>query len=157
MRVKNREKWKLFGKIVELIELCKEVWKEPPWNEHFWTNEMVKEYALARGETILLAIIKKEVVGFTWGYGIPKEKFPFLKSFFDYRLFYIDGLAVKKDYRRIGIDSFLLKRLLEKALKEGFQYAIYEPIYVLMPVIFTERVGLRYRDKMSKNKKSFYD
>ena len=66
--------------------MYKEIWKEPPWDEDFWTDELVDEdvkFALSQTDFAGKVATRKTeselfVVGFTWGYQLPKDKFPFL-------------------------------------------------------------------------------
>jgi ribosomal protein S18 acetylase RimI-like enzyme len=55
------------------------------------------------------------IVGFTWGYELPIQKFPFLSKLVDKKSIYIDELAVKKEYRRKGIGKALTNSLIEDA------------------------------------------
>jgi len=107
-----------------LVELYKEIWKEPPWNEFFWTSEMVDEdinFALSQKDFIgKLALNSNNVVGFTWGYKLPLEKFPFLKEVVGEDVIYIDELAVKSDFRRRKIGSMLTNMLIEDASRLGY-------------------------------------
>lgn len=104
-----------------LVKLYKEVWKEPPWNEYFWTDKMANEdidYALKQKDFISkLAVNTNIVKGFTWGYFLPKEKFQFLNLD---EAVYIDELAVKKELRKIGIGTRLTEMLINDARKLGY-------------------------------------
>lgn len=105
-----------------LVKLYKEVWKEPPWNEFFWTDEMVNEdvnYALKQKDFIgKLALSSNNVKGFTWGYFLPKENFQFLDL---KEAVYIDELAVRKDFRKMGIGTRLTDMLISDAKKLGYE------------------------------------
>lgn len=65
-----------------------------------------------------LAINSNSVKGFTWGYFLPKEKFPFLKNL---EAIYIDELAVEKNFRRKYIGFKLTDLLIEDAKKFGYK------------------------------------
>jgi ribosomal protein S18 acetylase RimI-like enzyme len=104
-----------------LVSLYKEIWKEPPWNESFWTDKMVNEdidYAKNQGDFIgKLATNSMNVVGFTWGYRLPLDKFPFL----DFKnSIYVDELAVRKDFRKKGIGTRLTEMIIEDARRLGY-------------------------------------
>jgi ribosomal protein S18 acetylase RimI-like enzyme len=105
-----------------LVKLYKDVWKEPPWNEFFWTDEMVDEdinYALKQKDFIgKLAVNSGNVKGFTWEYSLPKEKFQFLDL---NEAVYIDELAVRKDFRKMGIGTRLTDMLINDARKLGYE------------------------------------
>lgn len=66
-----------------LVKTYKKIWKEPPWNENFWTDKMVNkdiDYALYQKDFIgKLAVNSNIVRGFTWGYSLPKEKISILR------------------------------------------------------------------------------
>jgi ribosomal protein S18 acetylase RimI-like enzyme len=107
-----------------LIDLYKEIWKEPPWNEFFWTDKMVDDdisFALDQKDFIgKLALCSNDVVGFTWGYKLPFEKFPFLKGVTRDETIYIDELAVRSDFRRRKIGATLTNLLIENAIGLGY-------------------------------------
>lgn len=107
-----------------LVKLYKEIWKEPPWCEYFWTDKMVNEdidYALSQKDFIgKLAVNSNNVKGFTWGYLLPKEKFQFLDL---KEAIYIDELAVEKNHRKKGIGSNLTNMLVNDARKLGYKIA----------------------------------
>ncbi|MEM5778674.1 MAG: GNAT family N-acetyltransferase [Candidatus Aenigmatarchaeota archaeon] len=102
--------------------MYKEIWKEPPWNENFWTDEMVNkdiEYALKQKDFIgKLAVNSDNVIGFIWGYSLPEDKFQFLKL---KDSIYIDELAVEKSFRRGGIGTKLTNMLIKDAKKLGYK------------------------------------
>ncbi|HMB66314.1 MAG TPA: GNAT family N-acetyltransferase [Patescibacteria group bacterium] len=124
----------------DLLEECASVycriWKEPPWNEDFWTvpgvmddlrREMAKD-----GASGFLSLSEKErleVVGFTWGYRVDAQQLAELasnseiKKFFDPGEvgFYIDELGVAPDYRERDIGKSLTKLLLGRALLQGVE------------------------------------
>ena len=104
-----------------LVKLYKKIWKEVPWKENFWTDEMVNEdinYALNQKDFIgKLALKISDVKGFTWGYYLPKEKFPFL----DLKdAVYVDELGVEKKFRNKGIGTRLTNMLINDARNLGY-------------------------------------
>jgi len=120
-----------------LVDFYIEVWKEPPWEELFWTSENVNEIinsALEKKDFVGRLVVKspeEEVVGFVWGYKLPLEKFTCLKDYYpkednteEKTYFYLADLAVKADYRNSGIGTFLLNKLTEEARKLGYEYAV---------------------------------
>ncbi len=58
-----------------------------------------------------------KIIGFTWGYQLPFNKFPFLRNNVNKNSGYVDELAVKSDFRRKGIGESLLLKLM-KSFKE---------------------------------------
>jgi ribosomal protein S18 acetylase RimI-like enzyme len=130
-----------------LIELYKEIWKEPPWNEFFWTDEMVNEdidFAIRQKDFIgKLAVLlnKYEVVGFTWGYELPIEKFPFLRVVTGGKTFYVDELAVRSGFRRRGIGSTLSKMLMKEAEKLGYDTVVLRTDVNAVAYVFYKKLG----------------
>jgi len=114
-----------------------QIWKEPPWNEDFWTAEgVIKDLRkeLAKINAILLyAVNKKQVIGFTWGYeinildlskisGVSSSIWE--KKFKIKRSFYIDELGVDINHRRKNTGQKLTERLLEEVSNMGISYVI---------------------------------
>ncbi len=108
----------------QLTEIYKAVFAEPPWNET-WNDKQVKEdLELAVSQplpVILVAEDDKEIIGFTWGYKLPFEKFYFLKGKVSEKASYIDEIAVKKEKRRKGIGTLLGEKYIEIARQQGTQ------------------------------------
>ncbi len=119
----------------DLLEECASVycriWKEPPWNENFWTvpgvmedlrREMAKDGAA--GFLSLSWSKRTEVTGFSWGYRVNAEQLadlasdPEIKKFFNpgEMAFYIDELGVSPGYRDRGIGKSLTGLLVGQAL-----------------------------------------
>jgi len=105
-----------------LVKLYKNIWREPPWNEYFWTDKMVNEdvdYAIKQKDFISkLAVNKNNVKGFIWGYSLPQEKFQFLNLG---EATYIDELAVEREFRKMGIGTRLIEMLINDARKLGYE------------------------------------
>jgi len=110
-----------------LVKFYIDVWKEPPWNEFFWTPELVNKdinFGLSQKDFVgklAVDIKNNEVVGFTWGYKLPLKEFPFLKDVVEEETFYIDELAVRADYRKRKIGTLLTNRLTEEVVKIGYE------------------------------------
>lgn len=115
----------------EILRKCArlycQIWKEPPWNEDFWTVEGViediKKQMKQPNAVGFLALHRGEVVGFTWGYEVSKEDLReisgvealdvlFKKGS---RVFYIDELGVDSSFRKRGIGEQLSKVLIATA------------------------------------------
>lgn len=119
------EKEKVLRKCAELY--C-QIWKEPPWNEDFWTVEGVIEdikKQMKRPNAIgFLSLHGEEVVGFTWGYEVSKDNLreisgvEVLDVLFEKgnRVFYIDELGVASLFRKMGIGEQLSKSLIATVL-----------------------------------------
>jgi len=105
-------------------ELYCEIWKEPPWNENFWTAEGVIEdirKQIKRLNAIgFLALQGGNVIGFTWGYEVDKEDLREISGvealgiLFEKggRVFYIDELGVSSLFRRRRIGEHLSRILI---------------------------------------------
>ncbi len=77
------------------------------------------DYALRQKDFIgKLATNLDSVIGFTWGYCLPKEKFQFLRNL---ESLYIDELAVEKSFRRRGAGTKLTNMLIKDAKKLGYE------------------------------------
>ncbi len=99
----------------EVIELYREVFAEPPWNEE-WTKEEVErniEDAINRNGTVLMAG-DPELVGFAWGYPDPERA---AKVGLGEGYFYIAEVAVQKDYRNKGVGTTLMMELERYAVE----------------------------------------
>lgn len=111
------------SEILQIIPIYQQAFAEPPWNET-WKGEEVLEdirYAFAQQNTIaLIAKLNSETIGFTWGYRLPKEKFPFLDGI-DEKSIYGDEMAVKKEYRREGVGTKLLKEMWKLSKQMGMK------------------------------------
>lgn len=113
----------------KVIDLYIEVFSEPPWNESWRTEEVRKDIEYGKSQKDFVGYIAVDsndnVIGFTWGYALPLEKFPFLSNLVrEVPYFYVDELAVKRDYRRRGIGRSLTLALLREAKEKDYKYAI---------------------------------
>lgn len=108
----------------ECAELYCEIWKEPPWNEDFWTVERVmkdiKQQMRRLNAIGFLAFCEGKVIGFTWGYEVSKKDLreisgvETLDVLFERgsRVFYIDELGVSSSFRRRGVGKQLSETLI---------------------------------------------
>jgi ribosomal protein S18 acetylase RimI-like enzyme len=119
---------------------CK-VWKEPPWNEDFWTPDKAREdlnVQMAKNKAIGYLIVNDyiqsdvQVLGFSWGYTVTKsemrdisgsEKLDFIFSA-GRKVFYVDELGVASDSRQKGLGEWLTRELLARAKKNNSTTAI---------------------------------
>ncbi len=94
----------------DLVRVYRKAFAEPPWNEK-WSDEEVKkdlEYAKSqRNPLILVAQRRSAFLGFTWGYSLPLEKFPFLEGRVSARSIYMDEIAVDPKFREKGVGEKL--------------------------------------------------
>jgi len=119
--------------IQEIADLYCKIWREPPWNEEFWTNEGVAEDIKNQmkkvGSCLLIVQDTKDwrVIGFSWGYevnatdlskisGIPESKWK--EAIGEETAFYIDELGVDKNYRRQGVGERLTGELLGETVND---------------------------------------
>ncbi|MEK6811426.1 MAG: GNAT family N-acetyltransferase [Nanoarchaeota archaeon] len=83
----------------------------------FWSTEEIKsdlEFALSQKATIALVADSNELVGFTWGYQVPLNKFPFLNGLVNERANYMDEIAVDGNARKRGIGKLLGQTYIDK-------------------------------------------
>lgn len=124
---------------LSVLERCAslycEIWKEPPWNEDFWTTEIVmqdlrEELALQQSKALLALSSDPEqndaVIGFTWGYRVTQEDMQRISGtlemdqfFQDAPVFYIDELGVDSKCRVNGVGRELTEDLLQWATDTG--------------------------------------
>ena len=97
---------------------CKKCGALNPKLAPYWTEEDIKEdleFAFSQKNTIaLVAEQQGELVGFTWGYTLPIEKFPFLNGVCKEGVVYMDEIVVRGDTRGQGIGTELVKAFMEK-------------------------------------------
>lgn len=113
------------GTLRKWAELYCLIWKEPPWNEDFWTIEGViadihKGMREPSAEAFL-AFENDALVGFTWGYEVSREKlreiagWAHLDFIFEQgRVFYIDELGVDRSCRGKDLGKALSEALIER-------------------------------------------
>lgn len=110
----------------QCAELYCQIWKEPPWNEGFWTSDQViqdMQNELSMPCSRCFMAINQKVVGFTWGYSVDKEVMrkisqgSYLDRLFSVqvKVYYIDELGVSTFYRGKGIGKQLTLNLVEYA------------------------------------------
>ncbi len=116
--------------IEETARLYCEIWREPPWEEDFWTVEGVvddiRRQLANQNAVLMIGINGKGVVGFTWGYEVSlsqacemcghevSDRFPP-----GARPFYIDELAVASGKRERGLGYSLSLDCLSEARSHG--------------------------------------
>jgi len=135
MFVKNLEGETGRSKFQEIARIYCQIWKEPPWNEDFWTEEAVVEdlqkQSKKPGALILAASNgSAEIVGFTWGYktsiadmaeisGLSEDLWEGIIG--KDNSFYIDELGVDIGSRGKGIGTALAEELLKEVSRDGIK------------------------------------
>lgn len=137
--------------IQEIACLYCEIWKESPWNEHFWTPERVVQdvhQQLLEPKAVLLYAVEYcpsegccqqesyKIIGFTWGYEVDEEKLCEISGISGWKflfgeddnpkrkVFYVDELAVGKDWRGEGYGRELTQELIKQAAELGINCLI---------------------------------
>lgn len=116
--------------IRKTAELYCEIWREPPWNEDFWTVEGViadiEKQFNNRNAVMMIGINGLGIVGFTWGYEVEIEEACSMcghnispRFINGARLFYIDELAVASRKRERGLGFRLTFDCLSEARQHG--------------------------------------
>lgn len=106
-----------------MARLYCDIWKEPPWNEDFWTTDgTLQDLEIQLQLKFAICLISKkdqQVTGFTWGYEVTQKKLREIcgHSQLDYlfengrRVYYIDELGVSKDARNEGTGTKLTEAI----------------------------------------------
>ncbi|MBW3002660.1 GNAT family N-acetyltransferase [Candidatus Woesearchaeota archaeon] len=93
----------------------------------FWSSEEIiqdLEFALSQpNQLVLVAENSNGIAGFTWGYRLPFEKFPFLEGKINPSTLYIDEIAVRGDKRLRGVGTRLGQAFLESAKAQSLEEA----------------------------------
>lgn len=102
---------------------CKRCGIYPVTLREYWTREdIIEDLEFCKKQQspiILVAENDDGLIGYTWGYKLPFEKFPFLEGLVPEKSSYMDEIAVKADKRLRGIGTMLGKSYLEEALNQG--------------------------------------
>jgi ribosomal protein S18 acetylase RimI-like enzyme len=108
----------------ELIKVYQSAFSEPPWNES-WTSKEVREdleFALSQMDNIVLvAEAGKGLAGFSGGYRLPIEKFPWLSEDSTLEASYMDEIAISGSNRRKNVGSLLGEEYLRVAREQGMK------------------------------------
>ncbi len=73
---------------------------------------------------VLVADRGCSLLGFTWGYKLPLDKFPFLSGIVCENASYMDEVAVRGNERGKSIGTFLGRKYLEKSRKNGIREVV---------------------------------
>jgi len=113
------------GDLDPVIELYREIFAEEPWNEK-WSYEAakseIKDFLKQENIVFLIAQCDNEIIGFRIAFDMKPENFPFLKGLVkDKEAMYGKELAVKKDYRNLGIGTNMVLQSFEIARELGYK------------------------------------
>jgi len=117
----------------QIAQLYCAIWREPPWNELNWTNEMVYEefaelFASPNPQMLCAYRTADEVAGFSWGFEksmekIVRENAPELAQVLKGgRFFYTSELAVAASMRNAGVGVMLTEALTRQVQASGASY-----------------------------------
>ncbi|HUB92353.1 MAG TPA: GNAT family N-acetyltransferase [Candidatus Saccharimonadales bacterium] len=115
------------GDIGPLVSIYRKAFREPPWNEDWKPEEVRKdlEFAISQAKPVILVLEReRRIRGFTWGYSLPMEKFPFLEGAVEGNAIYMDEIAVDPRARRQGIGKALCMSFLIASGLAGFEQAV---------------------------------
>jgi len=113
-----------------------EVWKEHPWNEHFWTAEGVTadiQKELTKNNACGYAMLNGiKVVSFSWGYEVSRDGLAEISGSHkldmifedDKKIFYVDELGTLSGHRRQSLGKNISWQLLASVEEKGFDLAI---------------------------------
>jgi len=91
----------------------------------FWSETEITEdlnYASSQqNPLILVAESKNVIIGMSWGYKIPLEKFPFLTGKVSPESNYMDEIAVRGDSRLRGIGTIIGETYISKVRQQGLK------------------------------------
>ena len=119
------------GEISQAADLYCNVWREWPWLENNWTrNTIIQEIIDVAQEDDAICFFSKlyqELVGFSWGYFVSKEKLRKISGdmCLDYifgdndKIFYVSELGVKMAHRCCGVGADITGKLMESAGRKG--------------------------------------
>lgn len=111
----------------DLIGVYQAAFAEPPWNESWSAEDVEKDLRFAQQQKdsiVLVASQLGKLAGFTWGYKIPLEKFPFLRNLVDQNANYMDEIAVTGQRRLCGIGKQLGNSYLDEVRARGQKQSI---------------------------------
>lgn len=94
----------------------------------FWDPEEIKEdldFAFSQPfNLVLVADRRGSLLGFTWGYKLALDKFPFLSGSVCENANYMDEIAVRGNERGKGIGTFLGRKYFEESRKNGVREVV---------------------------------
>lgn len=106
----------------QLIGVYQSAFAEPPWNETWTSKQIIEDLELALSQESPIVLVgedRNQLIGFTWGYNLPFDKFPFLRRKISPNCSYMDEIAVRADMRKKGIGTRLGEAYLSEAERRG--------------------------------------
>jgi len=110
-----------------LVKIYQSAFAEPPWNENWSFDEVVEDLNLglnSEGSIVLVAEYENQLLGFTWGYNLPLEKFSFLESLVSSNSSYMDEIAVMPFARIKNIGSTLCQEYFKSVSDAGLDSVV---------------------------------
>jgi ribosomal protein S18 acetylase RimI-like enzyme len=91
----------------------------------YWSTEDIKkdlDFAQSQNQPLILVAEKEnKLIGFTWGYKTPLEKFPFLEGIISSNSNYMDEIAVSGDSRIKGIGTTICQEYIKTCAEQGIE------------------------------------
>ena len=105
-----------------VLDYCKKC--DEPLNlvEYWSSGDVIKDldFALSNPNSfVLVAENDNGLLGLSWGYKLPVEKFPFLDGKISSKANYMDEIAVRGDNRIKGIGTLLGNAYIDEVAKQG--------------------------------------
>ena len=113
--------------IAPIAKLYISAFSEPPWNEKWAINDVIRDITHARSQEhpiMLVAVSGDTPVGFTWGYSLRSRDFPFLEGQISARSMYVDEIAVCNEFRKQGLGTLLCTNLINMARHIDFEEVV---------------------------------
>jgi len=132
----------------EISLLYCEIFSEKPWSENHQPEEVekyIEEHFKKENAIFFSALNEAKVVGFIWGYEIKmtdlgrSSRFsPKLATFFpkNGKVFYLQEIGVKREYRCQGIGKSLMEKILSKMKEMGAKVVILSTNFNAKPAVF---------------------
>ncbi len=108
--------------VKEAKDDCKKCDEPLNLKEYWGSEEITKDLEFAKEQSysfVLVAERENNVIGFSWGYKLPIEKFPFLKGKVSENSNYLDEIAVSGDARTKGVATFIGEAYFQKVKEQG--------------------------------------
>lgn len=145
----------------QIIDIYQRAFAGPPWNEVWSAEEIIKDLEFARSQPnpiVLVAEIDNKLVGVTWGYQLPLEKFPFLDGKVDERASYMDETAVLPEKWGKGIGPLLGREYLRVAEQQGMsEIVLRTDVRNRSSMRLFRKLGLRGIPDQESLRKKVYD
>jgi len=141
-------------------ELYCQIWREPPWNENFWTvsgvlSDIEQQLSKACSEGFLAVNGSNEAIGFTWGYPVSKNNMRKISKSSDLdfvfekrkKVFYVDELGVGSNFRIRGVGKSISETLITAAKRHGVKcFILRTDEKALAARVLYQKLGFRELD-----------